>query len=160
MNVLPLPASRRGGFSLAESIISVGIASSALLAVIGLLAGTLGGARETRVETVAGMVARQMLAEAREEMQVVPTPALPRVTLLLLDSAMQSLANSRTDSGLTGAFQGGSPDPRAAYFARSEITPSLTQPGMLEAQVTVEAPANAPIGKRKIHRYVSLLAPP
>ncbi len=157
----PLPSpQRRGGFSLAESIISVGIASSALLAVIGLLAGTLGGARETRVETVAGMVARQMLAEAREDMQGTSAPVLPRVSFLMLDSAMQTMASSRTDSGLAGVFQGGSADPQAAYFARSEVVISQAHPGMFEAHVTVEAPAAAPAGKRKVHRYVSLIAPP
>lgn len=155
----PIGSPCRAGFSLAESLISVGIASSALLAVIGLLAGTLGGARETRSETVAGMVARQMLAEARDDMSGSPAPVLPLARVLLLDSAMQTLARSREDAGLTGTFKSGSMDPQAAYLARSEVEPSSTQPGMLELRITVESPASAPEGKRKVHRYVSLVSP-
>ncbi len=150
---------RRAGFSLAESVISVGIASSALLAVVGLLAGTLGGAQDTRVETAAGMLARQMAVEARDDMTRSPAPSLPLVNILLLDSAMQTLERSRENSGLSGTFQAGSPNLRAAYFARSEVELSLTQPGMLEVRITVEAPAAAPEGKRKVHRYVTLASP-
>ncbi len=158
-NPASTPHPRPSGFSLVESILSVGIASSALLAVIGLLAGTLGGARETRNETVAGMLARQMLAEARDEVQRSTAPVLPQVSVLLVDSAMQPVAHSRTDGGVTGTFKSGSPNLRAAYFARSEVVQSVKQPGMLEAQITVEAPASAPEGKRHVHRYVSLISP-
>ena len=144
---------------MAESIISVGIASSVLLAVIGMLAGTLSGARDTRTETVAGMITRQMMAEAREDMSRTPLPALPHVNLLLLDSAMQTIARSRDSRGLTGDFKGGSNDLKASVFARSEVIQSVDHPGMYELQVTVEAPASAPEGKRKVHRYASLLSP-
>lgn len=147
------------GFSLAESIISVGIASSVLLAVIGMLAGTLGGARETRTETVAGIVTRQMLAEAREDVGRVPGPALPLVQVVLLDSAMQTVARSRDVAGLVDQFKGGANDLRGAYFARAEVSLSIEHPGMNELMVTVEAPASAPEGKRKVHRYVSLISP-
>lgn len=150
---------RRAGFSLAESVISVGIASSALLTIIGLMAGTLGGARETRTETVAGMLARQMAAEARDDLARVPAPSLPLVNILLLDSAMQTLERSREKAGLTGTFQSGSQDLRAAYLARSQVEPSTTQPGMMEVRITVEAPASAPEGKRNVHRYVTLVGP-
>jgi hypothetical protein len=144
---------------LAESIISVGVASSVLLAVIGMLAGTLGGARDTRSETVAGMVTRQMMAEARDDMAQIPLPTLPHVNILLLDSAMQTMARSRDNPGLTGDFKGGSSDLSAAFFARSEVIQSVNHPGMYELQVTVEAPASAPEGKRKSHRYASLISP-
>lgn len=147
------------GFSLAESIISVGIASSVLLAVIGMLAGTLGGARETRTETIAGMVTRQMLAEAREDIGQTPSPVLPLVQVVLLDSAMQTVARSREAAGLVEQFRGGTNDLRGAYFARSEVSQSNEHPGMNELLVTVEAPASAPEGKRKVHRYVSLISP-
>jgi Tfp pilus assembly protein PilV len=150
---------RPTGFSLAESIISVGVASSVLLAVIGMLAGTLGGARDTRSETVAGIVTRQMLAEARDDMAALPPPALPHVNVLLMDSAMQTLARSRDNSSLTGDFRAGANDLRAAFFARSEVMQSINHPGMFELQVSVEAPASAPEGKRKVHRYVSLISP-
>jgi type II secretory pathway pseudopilin PulG len=150
---------QESGFSLAESIISVGIASSVLLAVIGMLAGTLGGARETRTETVAGMVTRQMLAEAREDLLQVPAPALPLTQVVLLDRAMQTLSRSRENAQLAETFLGGSPDLRAAYFVRSELTESMKHSGMKELSVTVEAPASVPAGKRKVHRYVSLLSP-
>jgi type II secretory pathway pseudopilin PulG len=150
---------RTAGFSLVESIISVGIASSVLLAVIGMLAGTLGGARETRTETVAGMVTRQMLAEAREDAGQTPGLALPMVQVVLLDRAMQTLTRSREDAGLVEKFKGGTDDLRAAYFARSEVSLSDEHPGMYELLVTVEAPAAAPEGKRKVHRYVSLIGP-
>lgn len=150
---------RPAGFSLAESIISVGVASSVLLAVIGMLAGTLGGARDTRSETVAGIVTRQMMAEARDDIAATPPPVLPLVNILLLDSAMQTMTRSRDNSGLTGEFRGGSNDLRAAFFARSEVTLSMNHPGMYELQVTVEAPASAPEGKRKVHRYASLISP-
>lgn len=150
---------RPAGFSLAESIISVGVASSVLLAVIGMLAGTLGGARETRTETVAGIVTRQMLAEARDDMSAISPPVLPHVNVLLLDSAMQTLAHSRDNAGLNGDFKIGASDLRAAFWARSEVMLSVNHPGMLELQVTVEAPASAPEGKRKVHHYVSLISP-
>jgi type II secretory pathway pseudopilin PulG len=149
----------RGGFSLAESILSVGIASTVLLAVVGMLAGTLGGARDTKTETVAGMVAGQLMAEAREDVSRSAAPVMPLVNVLLLDGAMQTLARSREDAGLIGQYRGGAGDPRAAYFARSEVWPSLRQAGMYELQVTVEAPAGAAEGNRKVFRYVSLLAP-
>lgn len=150
---------RSGGFSLAESIISVGIASSVLLAVIGMLAGTLGGARDARTETVAGILTRQMIVEAREDLRQSPGPGLPLVNVLVLDSAMQTLKNSRLSGGATGDFQSGSADVRATYLARAEVRVSEEHLGMYEFEVRVETPAAAPEGKRKVHRYVSLLSP-
>jgi Tfp pilus assembly protein PilV len=149
----------RRGFSLAESMISVGIVSSVLLAVVGMLAGTLGGAQDTKMETVAAMVVRQMAAEARADVERVASPDLPLVNVLMVDGAMQTMAHSRVDAGLIETFQTGSEDLRAMYFARSKVTPSEWVRGMFELHVTVESPASAMEGKRKVRRYVSLISP-
>ena len=163
MMPMPLHSQRRGsaGFSLAESIISIGIASSVLLAVVGLLAGSLGGARDTKTETVAGMVARRLMAEARHDVNANPAVATGEVTnLLLLDDAMQPLATSRAGGLSEGDYETGSADPRAVYVARSARMPSVRQPGMLDLEIRVETPASAPRGQRKVFRYVSLLSRP
>ena len=165
MNIPSTPFSfqRRGsaGFSLAESIISIGIASSVLLAVVALLAGSLGGARDTKTETVAGMVARRLMAEARHDVNVSGMVAAGEVTnLLLLDDAMQPVATSRTGALSEGDYERGSADPRAVYVARSARVPSVRQPGMLDLEIRVETPASAPRGQRKVFRYASLLSRP
>jgi uncharacterized protein (TIGR02598 family) len=148
------------GFSLAESIISIGIASTVLLSVVGLLAGTLGGARDTKTETVAGMVARRLMAEARHEVhQAVGTVVVPSANLLVLDGAMQPLASSQQGGVSEGDFERGVNDPKAQFLARASRVQSVRQPGMLDLVITVETPAAAPKGQRKVFRYVSLLSP-
>jgi len=150
----------QAGFSLAESIISIGIASTVLLSVVGLLAGTLGGAQDTKWETVAGMVARRMMAEARHEVQTLGAGAeMPAANLLVLDGAMQPLASSQQGGVSEEDFESGWKDPRASFLARASRVASVRQPGMLELVITVETPAAAPKGERKIFRYVSLLSP-
>lgn len=165
----PVP-NNHGGFSLAESLISVGIASSVLLAVIGMLAGTLGGARETRSETVASVLARQLAAEAKEELTNLasgPVASNWRM-VMLLDQAMQTLGHSRTDASVLAAWETGDSAPRAAYWGRVELLPPIQAGAAAEEGttlvtetdavhrllVTVEAPAAAPAGARKSHRYV------
>jgi type II secretory pathway pseudopilin PulG len=148
------------GFSLAESIISIGIASTVLLSVVGLLAGTLGGAQDTKTETVAGMVARRMMAEARHEVQTLGAgTGGSEARLLVLDGAMQPLASSQQGGVSEGDFQNGLNDQRATFLARASRVPSVRQPGMLDLVITVETPAAAPRGERKVFRYVSLLSP-
>ena len=62
-----LPASRPApGFTLAECMLSVAITATSLLAVVGMLMGTLDAAQDSKEETVSGVLIRQLAGELRE----------------------------------------------------------------------------------------------
>jgi hypothetical protein len=149
----------RGGFSLAECMLSVAITGSTLLAVIGLLAGGVGGARDAKTETIAGILSRRMTDEAKEDMKVRPLPVLPLARFFIWDEAMQTLETSRTASGLDGDFRSGSSKLGASLIGRSQISLSPDLPGVFHLEITIESPAAAPAGQRKVHRYETLISP-
>lgn len=153
------------GFSLVETLLAMGITSTALLTVLGLLSTTLGGARDSRNETAAGILARRIVAEAK---------ALPAITgeasadiqpeYLLVDSSMQPLLTTRQDAAqAAAAYKNGSPLLEASYIAQlrriplqDPADPVNEVPGISRYIITVESPANAPQGRRRVHRYVTL----
>jgi type II secretory pathway pseudopilin PulG len=152
------------GFSLAESLISIGIASSVLLAVVGLLAGTISGARDSRQETVAGMIAGQISNEMRQWSDAgrsIGAANHASEIVVVLDDAMQILQHSvrPSDRGVVSDYAGGSRDLRAAWIARAQrvALPASQDPLMDQMVVTVESPASAPRISRKVSRYVSLV---
>jgi type II secretory pathway pseudopilin PulG len=147
------------GFSLAECMLSVAITGSTLLAVIGLLAGGVGGARDAKTETIAGILSRRMTAEAKYDMKATPLPALPLARYFLWDEAMQTLETSRTVGGLEGEYQGGSSRVGASLIGKSQISLSPNLPGVFHLEITIESPAAAPAGQRKVHRYETLVSP-
>jgi len=149
----------QNGFSLAECMLSVAITGSTLLAVIGLLAGGVGGARDAKTETIAGILSRRMTAEAKEDMKVRPLPGLPFARFFLWDETMQTLETSRMAAGLEGEYEGGSSKMGASLIGRSLVSISPDLPGVFHLEITIESPAAAPVGQRKVHRYETLISP-
>lgn len=156
-----------GGFSLVETILAMGITSTALLAVLGLLSTTLGGARDSRTETAAGMLVRRAVAEARALPAIVSEASGEvEAEITLLDEALQPLLSTRQDPAQARAvYKDGSRDLRAAHIVQlrrmplpDPADPLQTVPGVARYVITVESPANAPEGRRRVHRYVTLAA--
>lgn len=146
------------GFSLAECMMSIAISGSALLAVIGLLAGGLGNARDAKTETVAGILSRRMIEEAREELKSGTVTAQVLDRYFVWDSAMQTLDSSLRTGGGEAEFKTGSAKVAAFMVGRYRLTRSLTNPGMMHVEMLIETPAAAPAGQRKVHRYESLIS--
>ncbi len=152
-------ASSRRGFTLTECLLSVTITATALLSVIGLLAGALGEARDSRLQTASGMMVRQLAGEARELMRVEPGSTSPREVIVLLDGAMQMLGHSREASGnLNAEYRSGSSHPVAASFARLLRVDDANDPMLERVLITMETPAAAPAHQRKVFHYATLAA--
>ena len=100
-----------------------------------------------------------MTAEAKYDMRATPPPVLPLSRYFLWDEAMQTLETSRTVGGLEGEYQGGSSRVGASLIGRSQISQSPNLPGVFHLEITIESPAAAPAGQRKIHRYETLVSP-
>lgn len=156
----------RSGFSLAETVISVGVTSSVLMAVLGLLSTNLTGARDTRVETAAGILVRRLAAEAmvthqptlhedgeiEGEEQADDTPHI-----ILVSQSLETIASTmQPDLPIEPLYQSGADQPEAAFFGTVERQPWPTDPTLSRLVITVESPASAPAGSRKLNRYVTL----
>lgn len=146
------------GFGLAECMISIAISGSALLAVIGLLAGGLGSATDAKTETMAGMLSRRLVLEARQELAVGPIPVLPLTRYFVWDTAMQTMESSLKTGGGASEYNTGSAKLKAALVGRYQLTQSLELPGMLRVEILIETPAAAPAGQRKVHRYETIIS--
>jgi hypothetical protein len=147
---------KRSAFTLAECILSIGITSTALLGVVGMLAGTLDGARDARVETLSGMMVRQLAGEMRE--LVADEGAINQQTevTVLLDQAMQVLGHSRQGGAVESWYQSGAAAIEASAFARLVWQADPTDPLMNHVVIQVETPASLPAGLRKVVRYAAL----
>lgn len=148
-----IPASKRG-FSLMETLVALAVASSAVLAVIGLLAGALNTALDCRCQTAAGLLAQQLTTDWPSDSS---SPGI-----LLVDQTLQPLLNLREQTEATeAAYANGSLLPTAAHFARIDRLPPAAspQPGAPRLRIRVESPASAPAGRRQVHTYVTLALP-
>ncbi|HRK16718.1 MAG TPA: hypothetical protein PK490_20725, partial [Prosthecobacter sp.] len=89
----------------------------------------------------------------------------PPPEFALVDSALQPLLTTRQDSAQAQSeYQTGSQSPRAMYFTKlrrlplpDPADPLAAVPGITRLVITVESPASAPEGRRKVHRYVTLV---
>lgn len=147
-----IPFSHRG-FSLAETLLALAVASSAAVTVIGLLAGALNTALDCRRQTAAGLLAQRLVTDCRRD-----TP----VEILLVDPSLQPLLSRRQQTEATeAAYLNGSPLPSAAYFARLDRLPSSApgETGAARLRIRIECPASAPAGRRQVHTYVTLALP-
>lgn len=165
MTQAPPKPHQAAGFSLVETLLAMGITSTALLTVLGLLSTTLGGARDTRTETAAGILARRIVAEAQALPPIVGEATQePQPEYLLVDSSMQPILTTRQDTAqAAAAYKSGSPLLEASYIAqlrrlplKDPADPLSIVPGISRYVITVESPANAPEGRRRVHRYVTL----
>lgn len=141
------------GFSLAETLLALAVASSAALAVIGLLAGALNTALECRRQTAAGLLAQQLATDGIRN---------STFELLLVDPALQPLLSRRDQAEvLLAAYANGSSLPSAAHFARIDRLPSPATAGTTaeRLRICIESPASAPAGRRQVRTYVTLALP-
>lgn len=142
------------GFSLAETLLALAVASSAMMAVIGLLAGALNTSLDCRRQTAAGLLAQRLATD---------WPAgSSSPGILLVDQALQPLLSQQEQGeAAEAAYADGSRLPAAAHFARIDQLPPATgpQPGAARLRIRVESPASAPAGRRRIHTYVTLALP-
>ncbi len=156
-NLPPLqPRCSAPGFSLAECLLAVSITATALLAVIGMLAGAMSSARDSRLQTTSGMLVRQLAGEARELFQ--EGAEAPADIVVMFDSAMQMMSHSRRDTEVHARYQNGCDEPTAATFVRLQRAPDQDNPLLDRVLITVETPASAPAGQRKTLRYATLAA--
>ncbi len=147
------PPSRRA-FSLAETLIALAVASSAVVAVIGLLATALNTALECRRQTAAGLLAQRLVTAVQT--------GLPCPEILLVDQALQPLLSWHENAEATeAAYTEGSPLPAAAHFARIDRLPptAARQSDADLLRIRIESPANAPAGRRQVQTYVTLALP-
>ncbi len=155
-----LPARRAAasasGFSLAECLLAVSITATSLLGVIAMLAGAMSSARDSRMQTVSGMLVRQLAGEVRELAR--DGAEAPRDLVVLYDSAMQMMGHSRRDGSVRARYQTGSDEPAAATFVRLQREDDRNDPLLERVMITVETPAAAPAGQRKVLRYATLAA--
>lgn len=145
------------GFTMTECLLSITITSTALLAVIGMLMGTLEGARDSRSETVAGPLVRQLAGEARELAGATEAGAPPQEVVVLLDQAMQVMGHSRMSGArVLEQYAAGASGAEAGWFAKMRKVPDERDALMDRIVITVESPAGAPQGQRKVLHYATL----
>lgn len=148
----------RRGFGLAECILSVAITATSLLAVVGMLSGTLSAARQSREETIAGVMLRQLVGEMKDLPQSPKPGVKPQPVVVLMDEALQILEHSRYPggAGILETYKSGSSNPAASAFAWIERIPDPQDTMMDRVIIRIESPAAAPATARTIRQYAAL----
>ncbi len=145
------------GFSLVECMLSVAITVTSLLAVIGLLMGSLGAARVSKQETTSGMLVRQLAGEIRDVAPPTTPDGVQQPLILLVDETLKILEHSSVNgSKLKETYMTGSPKTSAAFFARIDRVADAENPVMDRIVIRVESPASAPAANREVHKYAVL----
>jgi len=137
------------GFTLVEAVVSAGIISSGLLAVLGLLSASLTTARDTKHQAAANLLAEQM---ANRVIHAAGPPAGHQVV------EVYDLSLRRIDDGSAAeSYSQGIPNPAAVFICRAILdadTPRSATTGR-RLVISIEYPASATEGNRHTHRYVS-----
>ncbi|MES2507300.1 MAG: hypothetical protein V4599_11380 [Verrucomicrobiota bacterium] len=145
------------GFSLVECILSVAVTATSLLAIIGMLMGTLGVAKDSKEETTSGVLLRQLAGEIREMQAPTQPDAEPQPVILLMDESMKILEHSRFEgTSVREMYDSGASQASAASFARIDRVPDPADPLMDRIIIRVESPAAAPAAIRTVRRYAAL----
>lgn len=158
MRNTPIPT-RPQGFTLAETTLSAGIISTALIAVLSLLSSGISSTIDSRIETASSILARRLAAEASA--QELPEDGSPVEEDALFDTSLTCLASTASSSGaasLSEWQEKGAPQVGATFFTTIRKEPPTATTPLPRVVVTVEAPASAPAGKRRLYRYVTLAA--
>lgn len=143
------------GFTLVETTVSAGIISTALIALLGLFSASMSASRDTRDMVGANLLARRLAAEAAR------TDLLQSrdVVVAAFDDSLKLLDSSSTNGQVEGWYGAGVPRADATLIARVErIRPAAGVLAAPQLVISVETPAGAPEGRRKIHRYVTQAA--
>lgn len=149
--------SHREGFSLVECILSVAITVTSLLSVIGMLAGTLGIARDCKQETISGVLIRQLAGEIKELPKQATPDSDPEPLIVVVDEGMKIVHHSLYDGNeIAAMYELGTLDANAASFARIDRFPDPEDPLMDRVVIRVESPASAPSARREVRRYAAL----
>ncbi|WP_146848423.1 type IV pilus modification PilV family protein [Brevifollis gellanilyticus] len=146
------------GFSLVECILSIAITATSLLGIIGMLAGSLSMAKDSKEVTISGVLIRQLAGELRD----LPRPAEPgaqaQPLVVLLDESMRILKHSSVPAdNVLAMYDSGTSLPSATYFARVDRVVDPNDPLMDSVVIRVESPASGPAGGRTVRRYASLI---
>ena len=152
---------RAGAFTLAETIISATILSTAMVAVVGLLSSGLSIAQKNSGATVAPVLAKRVVAEILLEKTGYVKTGLattePRV-VKLYDAALRPVTQAgNSDNEKT--YQEGSTTFEASFLVTwkmEDLTDELG-PGMQALTVSVESPASGPAKNRRTFTYATLL---
>lgn len=148
----------RQGFSLVECILSVAITATSLLGVIGMLTGTLVVARDSKEETISGVLIRQLAGEMRDIQPAAEPGAQSQPLVVLLDESMRILKHSSTPGdNVLPMYASGTGLSGATYFARVDRVPDTQDALMDRVVIRVESPASAPASGRVVRQYAALV---
>lgn len=148
----------RQGFSLVECILSVAITATSLLAIIGMLAGSLSMAKDSKNQTISGVLIRQLAGEIRDLPPPAASGAQSQPLVVLLDESMRILKHSSVPAhNVLPMYDSGTSLPGATYFARVDRVADPADPLMDSVIIRVESPASGPAGRRTVRRYASLI---
>lgn len=154
----PSSSRQQQGFGLTECILSVGISATSLLAVIGMLMGTLRVAQDAKEETTSGVLLRQLAGEFKDIQKPADPEAAMQPLVVLLDSSMRILEHSKAadGAGVLDTYESGSADLNASSFARIDRVISPAGQKMDQIVIRVETPASAPAAGRNVRLYAAL----
>lgn len=170
---LPERSSSRAGFTLVEIVLSVGIISVAVVAILGLFPVALDAATKSQQETQAALIARSIyneLSSKSDPTRFVVTKTEDDVMeredidLTKAKTYFSSYDNDGRPAGtLTSeAYDAGTSKP--SYLARITVTPLGVPPstqqdqvGLSQVTLSVETPAAAPKERRKAYIFAGLI---
>ncbi|MES2597743.1 MAG: hypothetical protein V4662_20525 [Verrucomicrobiota bacterium] len=146
------------GFSLVECIFSVAITATCLLGIIGMLAGSLTIAKDSKETTISGVLIRQLAGEIRDLPRPTEAGAQAQPLVMLLDESMRILKHSSVPAQNTLAmYDSGAKLPGATYFARADRVVDPADPLMDRIIIRVESPASGPAAARSVRQYAALI---
>jgi hypothetical protein len=143
-----------GGFTLAETVLSATIASSALITALSLMVSGVDATKDSHREVASVLLARRVAGE----IQRIADKKDTSLHVEVYDVAQQPLAKSDNANWSEADYAVGAPQFQASYLVSWQLTPpSASDPQVAGVKITVESPASAPKGNRHTYTYATLL---
>lgn len=145
---------KSGGFTLAETVLSATIASSALITALSLMASGVSATKDSHREVASVLLARRVTGEIQR--QADRNDASLHVQVY--DVAQQPLAKSENANWSEADYAAGASLFQASYLVSWQLTPpAANEPQVAGVKITVEAPASARKENRHTYTYATLL---
>jgi uncharacterized protein (TIGR02598 family) len=150
------------GFSLVEIVVALGVMAFALAGIAGLFPVAMASAQDSRRETRAALIARQLFATLR----------VPTGTERIADPAVAGRVRLDANTNIALAFdadgncltnpvataENPSPIPGASFLARVVVDTNTGTANLSRVQATVETPAAAASSNRSKFTFVTQMA--
>ncbi len=143
-----------GGFTLAETVLSATIASSALITALSLMVSGVSATKDSHREIASVLLARRVAGEIQRQAD----RKNASLHVQVYDVAQQPVAKTDNSGWSEADYTKGAAQFQASYLVSWQLTPpAANEPQVAAVKITVETPASATRENRHSYTYATLL---